>query len=135
MKTLAITLTVLLLTAASCFAIEWVIVPGAQTDGDIICLDRDNVVKENGIISAWIKRFKEGGNSTKTLLEFDCPQGKTKMVKSVNYDKSAKKATMVTYESAWENSGPETPAEAAAVMICRKGKGFNPALISMREKQ
>ena len=62
------------LVATNSYAMDWIIVPGAKVDGDIICLDRDNVVKEKGIISAWIKRFKEGGNYTKTLIEFDCAQ-------------------------------------------------------------
>jgi len=111
-------------------------VPGAQTDGDIICLDRDDVVQEKGIISAWIKRFKEGGNYTKTLLAFDCSQEKTKLIKSIEFDKETKMTTTVDYESVWETSGPQTPAKAAAVMICKKKvKGFNPALVSMKQRR
>jgi hypothetical protein len=134
MKILTTTLAVLLLMATNSFAIDWILVPGAKTDGDIICLDRDDVVQENGIISAWLKRFKEGGNFTKTLVAFDCSQGKTRMVKSVEFNKAAKLFSTVEYEPLWEISAPETPAMAAAMMICKQGKGFNPALVSMKQR-
>lgn len=132
MKTVLTTLAVLMLVAANASAMDWIIVPGAKVDGDIICLDRDDVVKEKGIISAWIKRFKEGGNYTKTLLAFDCAQGKTKVIKSVEFDKATSTTTTVDFESAWEVGDPETPARAAAKMVCKKGKGLNPALVSMK---
>ena len=134
MKIVLASLAVLFLVVTNSFAMDWIIVPGAKVDGDMICLDRDDVIKEKGIITAWIKRFKEGGNYTKTLLEFDCPQGKTKMVKSIEFDKATNMTTTVDYEPVWEVSAPETPARAAATMICKKGKGFNPALVSMKHK-
>jgi hypothetical protein len=135
MKIVLTSLAVLFFVAANSFAMDWIIVPGANVDGDIICLDRDDVVKEKGIISAWIKRFKEGGNYTKTLMDFDCSQGKTKMVKSVEFEKATNMTTTVDFAPVWEVSSPGTPAKAAAVMICKKGKGFNPALVSMKQKQ
>ncbi len=136
MKSAVIILAVMFLVATNSFAMDWILVPGAQTDGDIICLDRDDVVQEKGIISAWIKRFKEGGNYTKTLLAFDCSQEKTKLIKSIEFDKETKMTTTVDYESVWETSGPQTPAKAAAVMICKKKvKGFNPALVSMKQRR
>lgn len=92
------------------------------------------MIKEKGIITAWIKRFKEGGNYTKTLLEFDCSQGKTKVVKSIEFDKATNMTTTVDYEPVWEVSAPETPSRAAAAMICKKGKGLNPALVNMKHK-
>ena len=135
MKTVLASLAVFSLVATSSYAMDWIIVPGAKVDGDIICLDRDNVVKEKEIISAWIKRFKEGGNYTKTLIEFDCAKQKTKMVKMLEFDKVTNVTTTVDYEPVWEASAPETPAKAAAMMICKKGKGLNPALVSMKHKQ
>ncbi len=134
MKTVITTMMFIVITSINSFAMDWIIVPGAQADGDIICLDRDDVIKDKGIISAWIKRFREDGNYTKTLLEFDCSHGKTKVVKSVDFDKATKMTTLVDYASAWEIAVPETPAKAAASMICKKSKKINPALISMREK-
>ncbi len=134
MKTILTTLSLMLLVGTSSDATEWVIVPGAKVDGDIICLDRDNVVKEKGIISAWIKRFKEGGSYSKTLFAFDCSSGKTKMVRAVEFDKPTRRTDRLEYESYWEVSALETPASAAAMMICKKGRGFNPALVSMKEK-
>jgi len=135
MKIVLTALAILFLIGANSYAIDWIIVPGAKVDGDIICLDRDNVVKDKEIISAWIKRFKEGGNYTKTLIEFDCAKQKTKMVKMLEFDKATNVTTTVDYEPVWEVSAPETPAKAAATMICKKGKGFNPALVSMKQKQ
>jgi hypothetical protein len=134
MNTILTTISMLFLVATTSLATEWVIVPGAQVDGDIICLDRDNVYKEKGIISAWIKRFKEGGSYTKTLFAFDCSRGQTRTVKSVDFDKATTITTRVEYESSWEISPLETPASAASMMICKKGRGFNPALVSMKEK-
>jgi hypothetical protein len=134
MKNALTCLTFLFLVSANSFAMDWIIVPGAKTDGDMICLDRDDVTKEKGIISAWIKRFKEGGNYTKTLLEFDCAQQKTRTVKTIEFDKATNLTTTVDYEPAWEVSAPETPARAASMMICKKGKGLNPALVSMKQK-
>ena len=134
MKIVLASLAVLFLVVTNSFAMDWIIVPGAKVDGDMIGLDRDDVIKEKGIITAWIKRFKEGGNYTKTLLEFDCSQGKTKMVKSVEFDKATNMTTTVDFEPVWEVSAPETPAKAAAMMICKKGKGLNPALVSMKHK-
>jgi len=134
MKILLTSLAVLFLLAANSFAMDWIIVPGAKADGDMICLDRDDVTKEKGIISAWIKRFKEGGNYTKTLMEFDCSQKKTRIVKSIEFEKATNLTTTVDYEPVWEVSAPETPARAATMMICKKGKGLNPALVSMKQK-
>lgn len=134
MKTVVTTMAILLVLATNALGMDWIIVPGAKADGDMICLDRDDVVKEKGIISAWIKRFKEGGNYTKTLLEFDCSQGKTKTVKSVEFDKATNTTTTVDYEPVWEKGEPGTPARAAAMMVCKKGKGLNPALVSMKHK-
>ena len=134
MKIVLTTLAVIFLATANSFATDWIIVPGAKTDGDMICLDRDNVTKEKGIISAWIKRFKEGGNYTKTLMEFDCSQQKTRMVKSVEFDKATNLTTTVDYEPVWEVIAAETPAQATIKMICKKGKGFNPALVNMKHK-
>jgi len=130
--TLLTTLAVMALLTANSYAVDWIIVPGAKVGGDIICLDRDNVVNKQGIISAWIKRISKGGNYTKTLLAFDCAMGKTMVVESVEFDKASKMITKVDYESIWEISAPETPATVAAMMICKKGKKFNPALISMK---
>jgi ribosomal protein L25 (general stress protein Ctc) len=135
MKTVLASLAVFSLIATSSYAMDWIIVPGAKVDGDIICLDRDNVVKDKEIISAWIKRFKEGGNYSKTLIEFDCAKKKTKMVKMLEFDKATNVTTTVDFEPVWEASAPETPAQAAALMICKKSKGFNPALVSMKQKQ
>jgi hypothetical protein len=135
MKIVLTSLTILFLIGANSYALDWIIVPGAKVDGDIICLDRDNVVKEKDIISAWIKRFKGGGNYSKTLIEFDCAKQKTKLVKMLEFDKATNVTTTVDYEPVWEVSAPETPAKAAAIMICKKGKGFNPALVSMKYKE
>jgi hypothetical protein len=132
MKIVLTSLTILVLVAANSFAMDWIIVPGAKTDGDMICLDRDNVTKEKGIISAWIKRFKEGGNYNKSLMEFDCSKKKTRLVKSIEFDKATNTTTTLDYEPVWEVSVPETPANAAESMICKKVKGFNPALVSMK---
>jgi hypothetical protein len=134
MKTVLSSLVVVLMLNFNAFASEWIIVPGAKADGDMICLDRDDVTKEKGIISAWIKRFKEGGSHTKTLIEFDCSQKKTRLIKSVEFDKETNTTTTVDYEPVWEVSAPETPAKAATIMICKKGKGLNPALVSMKQK-
>jgi hypothetical protein len=134
MKTVVTCMAVILLIAANSFAIDWIIVPGAKVDGDILCLDRDNVVKEKGIISAWLKRFKEGGSYTKTLLEFDCAQQKTNVVKSVEFDSTSSMATTLDFEPKWEVSAPGSPARAACMMICKKGKGINPALVSLKHK-
>jgi len=134
MKTVLSSLVVVLLLNFNAFAKEWIIVPGAKVDGDIICLDRDDVVKEKGIISAWVKRLKEGGSHTKSLYEFDCSQRKTKVVRSVEFDRATSLTTTVEYEPVWEVSSQESPAGAAASMICKKGKGNNPALVSMKHK-
>ena len=134
MKIVLATMVMLFLMAANSFAMDWIIVPGAKADGDMICLDRDDVTKEKGIISAWVKRFKEGGSYTKTLIEFDCAQQKTRMLKAIEFDKPTNMTTTVDYEPVWEVSAPETPARAAAVMICKKGKKLNPALVGMKNK-
>ena len=134
MKIVLTSMVILFLVATNSLAMDWIIVPGAKADGDMICLDRDDVTKEKEIISAWIKRFKEGGNYTKTLLEIDCSQKKTRTVKSIEFDKSTNMATTIDYEPVWEVSAPESPAKAAATMICKKGKGLNPALVSMKHK-
>ena len=133
MKIMLTSLVVLLHLATNSFAVDWIIVPGAKADGDMICLDRDDVTKEKGIISAWIKRFKEGGNYTKTLMEFDCSQKKARIVKSIEFEKATNMTTTVDYEPVWEVSTPETPASAATMMICKKGKGFNPALVNIKQ--
>lgn len=116
------------------FATEWVIVPGAKTDGDMFCLDRDNVSREKGIISAWFKQFKEGNSFTKTFIEFDCSQEKLRVVKSIDYDNVKDLTTTVDLEPKWELGSPESPFKAAAAMICKKGKG-NRALVSLKEKR
>jgi hypothetical protein len=134
MKIMLTILVVLLLLAATSYSMDWIIVPGTQADGDMICLDRDNVTKEKGIISAWIKQFKEGGNYTKTLMEIDCSQKKTRKVKSIEYEKATNTTTTVDHKPVWEVSAPGTPASAATLMICKKGKGPNPALVNMIEK-
>jgi hypothetical protein len=135
MKTILATLVTIFLGATTSYAIDWIIVPGATRDGDIVCLDRDNVTKDKTIISAWLKRFKEGGNYTKTLVEFDCTNRKTKLVTALEFDKASNTSTTIDYEPVWEVSSPDTPVSAAAKMICKKGKGINPALVSMKTKQ
>ncbi len=134
MKVVLASLTVLLLTAVNSSAMEWIIVPGAQAGGDMICLDRDNVTKEKGIVTAWLKRFKEEGNYSKTLIEVDCSKQKTRLVKALEFDKVTNITTTVDFEPLWETSAPETPARAAAQMICKKGKGINPALVNIKQK-
>ena len=134
MKIMLTILVILLLLAATSNAMDWIIVPGTKTDGDMISIDRDNVTKEKGIISAWIKRFKEGGNYTKTLMEFDCSQKKTRNVTSIEYEKATDTTTTVDHKPVWEVSAPGTPASAATLMICKKGKGLNPALINIKQK-
>lgn len=133
MKTVVTTLALVLLLAATSSAMDWIIVPGAQADGDMICLDRDDVVKEKGIITAWIKRFKEGGNYTKTRLAIDCTQGKTRVLRTIDFEKATNQTTTVDYDSGWEANASGTPARAATAMVCKKGKGFNPALVSMKQ--
>lgn len=134
MKRIILTSLILLsVLSGSSFAMDWIIVPGAKTDGDMVCLDRDDVSKRKGVITAWLKRFKEGGNYTKTLMEFDCSKKQSRTLKSVEFDKPTSTTTTIDFEPVWEVSAPETPASAATAMICRKGKGINPALVSMKQ--
>jgi hypothetical protein len=123
MKIMLTILVVLLVLTAKSYAESWIIVPGTKGD-DLICLDRDNVTKEKGIFSAWIKRIKEGGNYTKTLIEVDCSKKKTRKIKSIEYEYATDTTTMVDHKPVWEVCDPGTPESAATVMICKKGKGF-----------
>ena len=48
MKIVLTSMAMLFLVTANSFAMDWIIVPGAKADGDMICLDRDDVTKEKG---------------------------------------------------------------------------------------
>jgi hypothetical protein len=136
MKAVLMSLAVVLMFSINTYAAGWIIVPGAKVDGDLVCLDRDDVVMDKGVISAWLKRIKENDSSTKSFYEFDCSKKKTKLVKSIELDGKTNTTTTVDHnEPAWEAVTPGTLAGSAFDMVCKKGKGKNPALVSLKVKE
>jgi hypothetical protein len=108
-------------------AIDWVIIPGVETDGDLVCLDRDNISRQHENFTVWIKQFKKDGDYSKTFLEIDCAKNKTRVLRSIEYDKEKNLLSELSgVKDDWESIQERTPAKGAVSMVCknsRKKKG------------
>jgi len=112
---------------APALAADWVLV-GENVSDDKYYIDRQSIrLMPNGYKRAWIRSVyntpsKFGDTSAKVYHEYDCSQGRRRMLTSTYYkgEEVTGSGNTVGSNAEWQYSSPESIGEILFNFVCRK---------------